>query len=219
MTRPSQSDLIVLVADRDIEEALKSVLARLPHSLGCDRFTFEITRHPNRDGGCRADAAEFLREFQKHFEHALVVFDREGCGSSDGRTEIEQHVESELKVSGWQERGKAIVIDPELEVWLWSDSPTVRTGLGWNGKYAELRAWLEESGVWERVSAKPRQPKAALMLTLKRTRRRRSARLYGEIAEHASLAQCRDPAFSKLRTALKAWFPDSDGPGVQLADD
>ena len=207
MKEPKQSErLVVLVADRDIEEALRVVLGR-PNSLGIRRVSFECRRHPNRDNGCRANAAEFLRPFQNRFSHALVVFDREGCGSLETREAIEQDVESELERNGWKTRGKVIVIDPELERWLWSDSPGVLKGLGWNRGYAELRSWLEEEGVWDHSSEKPHKPKAALKRTLQRTRRRRSARVFGEIGADVSLTKCRDAAFLKMRTVLQAWFP------------
>lgn len=209
MNVPGQSArLIVLAADRDIEEAMRALLGR-PESLGMRPVLFECRRHPNRDPGCRANAAEFLRPFRNRFSHALVVFDREGCGSSESRNTIERTVGSELKHSGWRTRGKAVVIDPELEEWLWSDSPAVLKGLGWNRGYAELRSWLEEEGVWDPSSTKPHEPKAALYRTLRRTHRRRSARLYGEIASRVSLMRCRDAAFGKLKAILQAWFPRS----------
>ena len=170
MKAPLQSKgLVVLAADRDIEEALRQVLRR-PESVGMRRVPFECRRHPNRDGGCRASAADFLRPFRKRFSHALVVFDRHGCGSSEARGEIEQHVESELARNGWQDRGKAIVIDPELEAWLWSNSPAVPMGLVWNGRYGELKSWLQRENVWGHSSAKPDDPKAALNRTLLPTR-------------------------------------------------
>ena len=207
MSVPSQSaKLVVLAADREIEEAMRAVLGR-PESLGMRPVPFECRRHPNRDAGCRASAVEFLRPFQNRFSHALVVFDREGCGSSKTRDGIERTVETELARNGWRTCGKAIVIDPELEEWLWSDSPAVLKGLGWSRGYAELRSWLEEEEMWDHSSAKPHKPKAALNRTLWRTRRRRSARLYGEIAADVSLARCQDAAFGKLKAILQAWFP------------
>ena len=207
MKESKQSErLVVLVADRDIEEALRVVLGRF-NSLGIRPVSFACRRHPNRDGGCRATAAEFLRPFQTRFSHALVVFDRDGCGSHDTREVIEQEVESELERNGWKARGKVIVIEPELERWLWSDSPGVLNRLGWNRGYAELRSWLEEEGVWDHASVKPHKPKEALKRTLQHTRRRRSARLFGEIGADVSLTRCSDAAFCKLRTVLQTWFP------------
>ena len=114
---------------------------------------------------------------------------------------------TEVARNGWRTCGEAIVFDPELEGWLWSDLPAVLKGLGWNRGYAELRSWLEEEEMWDHSSAKPHKPKAALNRTLRRTRRRRSARLYGEIAADVSLARCQDAAFGKLKAILKAWFP------------
>ena len=198
--------LIVLAADRDMEEAIRAVLRR-PDSLRMRAVCFECRRHPNRDAGCRAQAAEFLRPFRKRFSHALVVFDREGCGRSEPRDVIERDVEDALNRSGWQTRGKAIVIDPELEEWLWSESPAVLKGIRWKRGFAELRSWLEKEAVWDHSLAKPQNPKAALERTLRRTRRRRSARLYGEIAAAVSLARCQDAAFRKLKAVLQDWFP------------
>ena len=103
------------------------------------------------------------------------------------------------------------MIDPELEAWLWSNSPAMLQGLGWHGGYDELKSWLQRENVWDRSSTKPDKPKAALNRTLRRTRRRRSARLYGEIAASVSLARCRDPAFGKLKRILKGWFPPGSG--------
>lgn len=207
MTVPDEPErLIVLAADRDIEETLRKVLDR-PECLGMRSVFVECRRHPNRDAGCRANAAEFLRPFLNRFSHALVVFDREGCGSTEPRTVIEQQVESELARNGWRTRGRVIVIDPELEVWLWSDSPAVLGAIGWNRGYPDLRSWLEEQKVWDSSSAKPHRPKTALNRTLQRTRRKRSPRLYGQIAADVSLARCHDPAFRKLKTVLRAWFP------------
>lgn len=78
--------------------------------------------------------------------------------------------------------------------------------IGWNRGYPDLRSWLEEQEVWDPSSAKPHRPKTALNRTLQRTRRRRSPRLYGEIATGVSLARRQDPAFRKLKTVLQAWF-------------
>ncbi len=208
MNVPDPSErLVVLAADRDIEEAIKVVLGQRFMSLRMRRVLFECLRHPNRDGGCRANAAEFLRPFQGRFSHALVVFDREGCGSSAARTAIERQVETELARSGWQGCGKAIVIDPELEEWVWSESPEVLECLGWNHGYAELRSWLAEEKVWSHSLDKPQEPKQALHLTLRHTRRRRSSQIFREIAARVSLAHCQDPAFRKLRATLQDWFP------------
>ena len=55
-----------------------------------------------------------------NFEYALVVLDRVGCGAAAPRKEIQHAVEHDLSANGWRDRSKAIVIDPELETWIWN---------------------------------------------------------------------------------------------------
>ena len=120
MTRETERGrLVVLVADRDIEETLAKLFRR-PESLGLGSFRFEIRRHPGRDAGCRADAANFLRQFLRASRYALVVFDRDGSGSTLSREEIEGALEDSLWRNGWEDRAGAVVIDPELEAWVWA---------------------------------------------------------------------------------------------------
>ena len=198
--------LVALAADRDIEEAITKLFAR-PEALGVVPFRYEIRRHPRRDPGCRVDAADFLRPFSNRFSHALVVFDRDGCGDPGPREDIEARVESELRRSGWEDRGRAVVIDPELEVWVWSNSPAVLSALRWTQGHQALRSWLAAEQLWNSGSAKPHDPKAAMLRCLQETRRRRSARIFGEIAAGTSLEGCCDPAFGKIRTVLREWYP------------
>ena len=206
--------LIALVADRDMEETLVRLFGR-GRSFAIRGFAFEIRRHPDRDAGCRADAVNYLRQFLRTFDHALVVFDRDGCGSDATREEIEEAVEAELYRNGWRDRSKVIVIDPQLEGWIWSGSSVVSRALGWGSDYDQLRSWLAEKGLWNAGLPKPDDPKAAMDKALesasRESRRRRSARIFGEIAARASLHGCTDPAFRKLTATLQDWFPRVQG--------
>lgn len=205
---PGADGLVALAADRDIAEALAKLFAR-PEALGVTPFRHTIQRHPRRDPGCRVEAADFLRPFRDRFSHALVVFDRHGCGDPGPREDIEARVEHELRQSGWEDRGRAVVIDPELEAWVWSDSPAVRSALRWTQGHQALRSWLAAEQLWDPGSAKPDDPKAAMLRCLQKTRRKRSARIFGEIAAGTSLRGCRDPAFRKIKTVLREWYPAS----------
>jgi len=206
--------LIALVADRDIEEALIKLFRRTA-SLGVSPFTFDIRRHPDRDAGCRADAANFLRQFLRAYRYALVVFDREGCGSASPRDEIEGAAEHKLSRNGWRRRARAVVIEPELEAWVWSGSAVVSNALGWGRSYDELRGLLAKAGLWGPGLQKPDDPKQAMITALRSapraTRRRRSPRIFGEIAAEVSTVDCQDPAFRKLQSTLREWFPISAG--------
>lgn len=207
---PSRETLIVLVADRDIQETL-SKLFRRPEDLGIGQLRFDIIRHPGRDAGCRKNAANLLRPYLRTHRYGLVVFDRHGCGSDARREEIEQRLESDLAQNGWGRRARAVVIDPELEVWAWSGSPVVSAAMGWGGRYDELRSWLARRGLWDDDLPKPSDPKRAMIQALhgapRSTRPRRSARIFGRIAAGVSIVGCDDPAFRKLLDTLREWFP------------
>lgn len=203
-------DVVVLVADKDLEEAATALLRRTD-DLGLGSFRFEVRRHPNHDGGCRTGAAHFLRPFLQRYRRSLVLFDRDGCGSDRPREEIQGGVEADLSRNGWADRTKAIVIDPELEAWVWGDLAQTSRTLGWEEDAAGLRRCLRSRRLWERHGTKPSDPKAAMRTAMEcapRVRRRkRSARLFAEIAGAAAVDDCRDPAFNELKRTLRAWFP------------
>ena len=67
-------DLIVLVADKNMQYAVKGALER-PESLGIRNITFEIITHTNRDPGVRKTGAELLRLQKKLFRHALMILE------------------------------------------------------------------------------------------------------------------------------------------------
>ena len=116
---------------------MKGLLVRTD-SIDIAPMDFEIRRHVNRDSGCRTNAANFLRPYLRAYHYALVIFDRHGCGSRGTREEIQEEVEIDLTRNGWEGRSKAIVIDPELEVWVWSRSPIVAEVLGWDTDFEAL---------------------------------------------------------------------------------
>jgi len=119
---------------------------------------------------------------------------------------LETQVEQSLGTCGWAARAAAIVIDPELEAWVWSDSPHVDRILGWERKSPDLREWLRSRGLLEQDATKPRCPKKAMAAAIWRTRKARSSSLYAQLADRVSLDRCSDPAFLKLKSKLKEWF-------------
>ncbi len=135
-----KKDLVVLTADQDIEYALRGLFTR-SQSLGLRTFTHDFLRHPQRDPGCLCDAPNFLRLAVRDYAHAMVLFDREGCGQEKrSPTDLESEVERQLFNAGWHDRAVAVVLDPEIEAWVWSDSPHVADILGWDN--SSLRVWL-----------------------------------------------------------------------------
>lgn len=204
---PGRRDLVVLVADKNMEFAVKGILAR-SESLAVRQITHDVYVHVQHDPGCLGHAHDFLRPFTGRYEHAIVMFDREGCGRSDEpRERLEERVTPQLASAGWGERAETIVIDPELENWVWSDSPQVANILGWTGQPADLADWLTKHGFLTPQQPKPIRPKEAMEATLRFTRKARSSALYLELARRVSFERCADPAFSKLKLTLRNWFP------------
>ena len=93
------------------------------------------------------ELTEFLRSFSRRYRYALVMFDREGCGKEDrSRDELESDMELKLQNSGSPDRSAVVVIDPELEVWLWTDSSQLDQVAGWAGASPSLRQSIVGAG-------------------------------------------------------------------------
>ena len=205
-TSQTEQDLIVLVADKDLEQTVAGICAR-PAALGMRELTYRVLVHTARDPGCLFGGAEFLRPFQRQYAHALILFDRMGCGKeSQSRSELEAGVERMLSISGWGTRSAAIVIDPELEAWVWSDSPHVEHVLGWQGRQPDLRQWLQDRRFLAPGLFKPSQPKEAMEDALRSVRLPRSSALYRQLAQQVSLTRCTDASFLKFKATLQNWF-------------
>jgi len=199
-------DLFVLVADQDIEQTVRGLLGR-SSALKIAPVRFEVQVHPNRDNGCRTAAVTYLRPLQNKYRHALVVFDLHGSGSHQSREDTQREVEDALHRNGWEERAKAIVIQPELEAWVWAASEKVPKILGWKKQYSDLKRWLHKQGLWPNASDKPPAPKTAMERTMSESRSRKTSRKFYELASTVNLTHCRDPAFNELKETLQAWFP------------
>jgi hypothetical protein len=201
------ADLVLLAADKTIEIGLSTTFRRY-QSLGCRAFTFRPFVHVARDPGCYRRAPEFLAPLANQYGFALVVFDREGSGTEDERIAIEQSVEERLSACGWTGRSACVVVDPEVENWFWSDSPHVAAAIRWPiGE--DLRGWMNARDLWPVGHDKPPRPKEALEAVLRVRGTPRSSSIYGAVAEKVSLSRCTDPAFTKLRQTLSAWFPSA----------
>jgi hypothetical protein len=202
-----QQDLVVVVADKDMEYTIRGLLSR-EKALRMRAVSAEVFAHPEHDPGCYLRSHTFLRSMVNKYAKAIVLFDRAGCGA-DARTraKLEAEVEERLGGSGWKGRCGAIVLDPELEIWVWSDAPHVAEILGWRGRTPPLPQWLRDEQFWQDGAAKPHAPKEAMQAVLRLTQLPRSASRYKQLAEAVSLDRCRDAAFLKLKRTLQVWFP------------
>lgn len=198
-------DLFVLVADKNIQFALEGALAR-HHSLGIRPIQPHIRVHAGRDGGSRTSGPDILALERDRYDATLLVFDFEGAGSSaDDSLELEAQMDAELhnKVGA---TSKAIVIEPESDIWVWGSDNALAEVLEWPLDVG-IREWLAERGFAFEANGKPIRPKEALEALIPIHRKPRSSALYKKITSRISLDRCTDPAYLRMRLALREWFP------------
>jgi len=206
MTAVTPIDLLFLVADKDMEQTLHGLLSR-PEAMGCRRLDYQIKVHPERDAGCRSESVTFLRPFQNHFKHVIVLFDHEGSGGETvPAEELETTIEGQLSKNGWTSRCAVAIPSPELEAWIWSSSAQVDRVCGWRGRHPSLRDWLVDQGWISQIGEKPSRPKEAYRAALQEVRKQVSARLFRELATNMSLQACSDRSFQKLKTTISQLF-------------
>lgn len=199
------SDLVVLVPDKNIEQAIGGLLNR-HQSIGIKQVEFQIIVHPQRDPGVYQTGYALLEPFEPTTSFALVVFDFAWDGRpTDDPAEMARHVQTDCQRI-WQDRAKCICITPEIENWIWSDSPHVAKELGWE-RTLELKAWLEEKGFWPADLVKPIDPKAAFLQATKHKRIVPSSAIFRSLADKVSLRRCVDESFGLLVSTLQQWFP------------
>ena len=153
-------DLALLVADKNMDFAMRGILTR-NMSLGIRVISFETEIHPGRDGGVRTTGPETLALLKDQFYHGMIMLDWEGSGSDADRASIlERELDSRLSRS-WGDRAKAIVIEPELDAWVWGADNAMGGVLGWSEALG-IRRWLTARGYRFDREKKPLRPKEAL---------------------------------------------------------
>jgi len=200
-------DLVLLVADKNMHFALKGALER-PQALEIHPVQYDIQVHPGRDGGMRKSGPEILAFQKQRFSHALAILDFEGSGTNlaNGQ-ELEAQLDERLR-RAWDTQAKAIVIEPELDVWVWGSDNAMQEVIPWPpGK--TIREWLSQQGFQFNSNGKPERPKEALESLLQKLKLPRSSTLYQDIAGRISLRKCKDEAFQRLRQQLVTWFSSS----------
>lgn len=201
-------DLILLTACKDAEYAMRGLLTR-HRALGIRNIHADYRTHPQKDPGCLNTPELILRSQVNLYRHALVIFDHEGSGAGgqNGGEILERQVEEKLAAAGWSERVRAVVIEPELEQWVWSDSPQVDAVLGWSGRSPALRSWLREKGYLGAGQSKAHPPKEAMESALREVNRPWSSKLFQSLGAKVSVDRCREPSFLRLKGIMQSWFP------------
>jgi hypothetical protein len=212
-------DLFVYVADGNMAEAVGGLLDRKQKhlALGCAHFTFDsrtdikVAKGQN-DPGVYTRADELMRPFAADYQHAVVIVD-EAWDGSPGAAAIEARLQDHLIAAGWlPAKALALVVSPEADVWLWTQTDHTACALGWSD-WTTLQAALAQTNHWSAGQHKPPHPKEAAEWALRRGPKRipRSSKLYRQVSEKVALRRCADPALATFIQQLQTWFPLPEG--------
>ena len=209
MLPPFAKDLIVVTADSQMHLVVEALLNHRRQSLAIGDFSVDMVTHPNQDPGCRTDAGRLLNPRRQTHGKAMVIFDFDGCGERHLSPQgLETSLETQFADQGWgPDRVTFVVIEPELEAWLFGASYLqIERAVGWS-QTQSIRDQLIERGYLSPGSSKPSDPKTAIETVLYQQKRPRSGRLFADLARTVGLARCQDRAFQKFRSTLQRWFP------------
>ncbi|MBF0147816.1 MAG: hypothetical protein HQL84_16400 [Magnetococcales bacterium] len=203
-----------LLADSNMKGAFEGFFSReaFHRSIGCGPFRFVasedlVVAAGDNDPGLFTRGHELLRPYQQSHQYALVVLDAAWEGSP-GAERIWQKVSANLLESGWsQDRFHVVVIEPELETWIWQQNPHVATALGFDD-VETLMADDLLARAWTAGQPKPSNPKETLETLLRKKRIPRSSAIYQKITSKVSVRQCRDASFLTMVEILRGWFPE-----------
>ena len=201
-------DVVFLVADGSMEQMLRGFFSRpAAHTrLGCAPFVFDAAQDvivaARRDPEVYRLSHELLRPYLSTHDHAVVMLDNDWEGSP-GPSKIHEQVSERMRGS-W-EQFAVIVLDPELEAWVWQENQNVATALGCPTNFREI---LRRSGHWPAGRPKPKDPKDALQHLRIHHRADRSKAVFNRVAAQVSVKGCVDAAYQLLRDTLRDWFPE-----------
>jgi hypothetical protein len=211
-------DVIFHLADGNMEKGLKAFFARddWDFVLGCERFEIDPLSENDffrvggdTDGGIWKHAADNLRPFRAKYEHAVVILDAD-FAPNPGADVLRQDISAAMLRSGWPtERFLVVIIEPELEAWLWAPNLNVAQAFGF-GDFERLRAALERENVWNRGEAKPHDLKAARNFAAKQGGKKTGGPIFKAVfstISQAACERCEERGFICLRNALQEWFP------------
>lgn len=202
----NMKDLVVLVADKNMEFLIRGLLPRIPVVEGLKTFTFDVLTHPYRDAGVFNDAADFLRPLCKNYSFAIVMLDHHGSGREHlSREEIENAISERINKAGWDKPYGVICIKPELENWIWVNRKRMEEIISWESELG-LDVWLQMHNWKSPEKSKPDYPKEALQAAMRASNTPRSSSIYYGIASQASYRYCEDASFQKMLILLKYWF-------------
>lgn len=207
-------DLLFYVADGNMEQAIRGFMERdaLQQRVGCGPIDFDARRDikvakGQADPGIYTRGDELLRPFHGEYRHVALIVDEEWDGSPGAET-IRERLAQHLAAAGWEETGLPLVVCPEADVWLWTDTDHTARALGW-ANWLELSRALVVADWLVEGSVKPARPKEAAEWALFEGPQdiKRSSALYRRITSKVSANRCTADSVHTLLATLRAWFP------------
>lgn len=187
---------------------MQALLNRV-HGLGIRHVTFEFDLRFNT---VRTQGPNIARERRRRFPYVICLWDHRGSGQEHKpASQVQGKVQAHLNGNTLKGCSKAIVIDPELEIWLWQDWTAIAVALKVEEK--QLAKWLKNyqqrqfptHSVQELVQ---RFPQEALEAVVQQAGEKPDSALYGRIADAANFELwSKEPSFRQLRRTLRRWFP------------
>ena len=197
-------DLVLVVADKNMDFTLRGILDR-PRSLGIRAITYKTVVHPGHDGGVRTSGPDLLASLRSAVGHGIVMLDLEGAGAAGDAPSVEAELDWRLRPT-WGNRARSVVIEPELDAWIWGSDNAIRQAL--DCSIADIRGWLRDSDFRFRPSRKPERPTEAFEHLMRELKEQRASAIYRKITSKISLERCSDSAFVRFKTMLQRWFPE-----------
>ena len=214
-------DCVFLVADSHMETVFKTFLG-LPHrheKLGTASFSFNAESDlvlAGNDPAVYRNGPSLIHGHQRTHRHAVLVLDFQ-FEHEKKPDEMIAELTSAMVSSGWDAaRFQIVLIQPELEAWLWQDNPNIEKVFFRNLNPMEkakapssLRQWLCDQRLWPTECVKPPDPKKAMQKAADTFRAGSQMAVFTEVFRNISVHGCQDEAFHTLRDALRRWFPRS----------
>jgi hypothetical protein len=233
---------LILTADNECAATVRGFFERenFHRALGCGPIrwagtTFDpekdVLVHPGHDPGVWSNPQLVLLSERKAYDKALIILDAAWSGAPRPErlvADIERLAHSKAK---WErDRFEVILIQPELESWIWQRNIHVAEAFDFSGPATELWELLAlqslalekrtkkhhfvpadtasgQPPAWARSESKPKNPKGVVEALSSYCGSGPPSGIFNEISSKVSVTRCEDEAFRKLRDTLRLWFP------------
>ena len=199
-------DLFAYVPCKHINATLSTLLKEKYNSLGISKIDFKIETHVYKDPGLfNEDSIAYRLQYQKHHPKKFLVILDESWDGSPKAKKIKIRIKNELlKAKINEEDFHIVVIEPELEQWIWTKKPTHLAKL-FNTNEENIR---NIANIYNYdFTNKPKDPKELFIAMLKYFEIPHSADCFRTLVKNCSFEKCTDANFLDLRTILHNWFP------------